>query len=503
MSKFKFYLPAEIIKAADPSSGEEEMRFKGLASTGNEDAQGEFLDPSGFDLTSFKWINWNHLGKNDPATIIGEPTAASITPKNEFLIEGLLYNDMPMAKSVFQLMKALSNSPSGNKLSLSVEGKVLERDPKNPKKITKSKITAVAICPVPVNSDTWVDLITKGFSDDNDIEKSGNEEYDEETKKVIESAGLTIVEESASNIKALRKSDIYEAIFNKYPQISEEQSKSVYNLIEKIATMTNEAKTVSEETIKKSFEILELASEEISKASTDEKVNGTTKVEAGEEEDEDEKEMTEKAYSKAKDMKKSGDAKEAMKEKLMKKGYGEKVANKAIEKAMNEKDEEKVEEKESDKEMKKSLSTLEDLIKSQVGTFNSKFEAIGNILKSQVEENTELKKSLDAVIEENATLKKDIEKALSQPVGRKSVTTKSFSERFEKSENGKSIYNLNSKTDRSALKIKLEELSGINKGDGNFNKDLMMIAQDIELTKSVTTSALAKLDAYDIQVVMQ
>lgn len=512
-NKFKFYLPAEIVKSIDKSNGQEVMKFKGLASTANRDSQGEYLDPSGFDLTSFRQINWNHKGKDDPATIIGEPTKAEITPANELYIEGMLYPELPMARATFGLMKALEKSPSGNKLSLSVEGKVTKRgsnDPKNPlyNKILKSKITAVAICPVPVNGDTWVDLLSKGVSDHSEQ----IEEYDEDTEKAIEAAGSVTSKESVETSKdnkakkaIMRKSDIYEQIYNKYPSIDIEKAKSVYSLIEKIATMENSEKTVSAETLTKAFDILGLASGSVDLEKAEKEKNKASEKESKSakekemEADEDDNEMTEKAYGHAKEMKKSGMDKEAVKAKLIKKGYGESVVSKAITKAEESKDDDKDEEK---KEMKKSFESLQDLIKSQNDTFNSKFTAIGEILKAQTEENETLKKSLDETILANTKLQEDVEKALSAPMGRKSISTKSFSERFEKSEDGSAIFNINNKADIKALKSKIENLSGINKGDGNYNAGLMRIAQDLELTKSITPEGLKTLAGYDIKVVV-
>lgn len=505
---FKFYLPADILKATD-INGQEKMTFKGIASTSDKDSQGEFLDPSGFDLSSFQWINWNHKGKDDPSTIIGEPTLAKITPNNELYIEGVLYDDVPMAKSTFALMKALNNSPNGNKLSLSVEGKVIQRGSENEKdplykKILKSKITAVAICPVPVNANTWVDL-QKGVLS-NDLEKE--EQYDEETEKAIQAADSVIVKEDVETKKnhaqenslvkeALKKSDVYDIIFKNYPSISIEDAKSVYSLIEKSTTMSTENKTVSSETISKAFEILNLASEELSKAAKQEEKQ---EVKEKEEEEED-NEMTEKAYCQAKEMKKAGDAKEAIQAKLLKKGYGETVVSKAIEKAMADKEEED-DDDDLKKDVKKSFDSLEALIKSQSEAYDAKFKALGEVLLAQKVENEELKKSLDESLNKSEELSKEIKTILSTPMQRKSVGSRSFSERFEKSEDGKSVYNINNASDRKNLRVKLEDLSGINKGE-NYDSGLIKIAQDIELTKSIDHKDVIRLDGLGIKVVNQ
>jgi len=514
-NSFKFYCPVDLIKSTNPDTGEEEMRFKGIASSANEDSQGEFLDPTGFDLTGFRWINWNHLGKSDPGMLIGEPdpTKTKITASKELYIEGLLYKEMPAAVAAFQLMKALRNSPTGNKLSMSVEGKVLRRDPRNPKKILSAKITAVALCPVPINGDTWADVV-KG-------------EFHDPTETIYEEETLNMIKQSPD--LGLSKSDIFDAIYAKFPGIEIEKAKQVYTLIQKVKTMTKNT-TVSDETIQKSFAILDLASAEIAKGEApnkgdkkvtteeDEEENekvvkdsdrSKTNVEKAEDEEEEDEEVAERAHKHAKEMKKSGCEKEMAKVKLIKKGYGHKLAEKAIYKAYrNEAEENEAGEKEAHeanaKLVEKSFSKLENLLKSQANAFDAKFKAIGTVLAKQLEENNELKKSLEETLNTNAELSEQINAVLSTPNRPKSVITKSFADRFAKSENGEDVFSLSSKADRKALSSKLMDLSGIEKSeDGNVgvNKQYTKIAQDLELAGTIESRDIPALAKLGIKVV--
>ena len=50
IGNFNFWCPVEISKAIDPNTGEEQMLLGGIASTADEDSDGEFLDPKGFDI---------------------------------------------------------------------------------------------------------------------------------------------------------------------------------------------------------------------------------------------------------------------------------------------------------------------------------------------------------------------------------------------------------------------------------------------------------------------
>ena len=68
--RFSFWCPLEITKGqeklVDPTTGEEIMRLGGIASTSDKDADGEFLDPQGFDikpLLESGMVNWHHQAK--------------------------------------------------------------------------------------------------------------------------------------------------------------------------------------------------------------------------------------------------------------------------------------------------------------------------------------------------------------------------------------------------------------------------------------------------------
>ena len=50
INNFNFWCPVEISKAIDEKTGEEIMLLGGIASTADEDSDGEFLDPKGFDI---------------------------------------------------------------------------------------------------------------------------------------------------------------------------------------------------------------------------------------------------------------------------------------------------------------------------------------------------------------------------------------------------------------------------------------------------------------------
>ena len=93
-NNFEFWCPLDVFnKAIDQTTGEEIMLLGGIASTADEDSDGEFLDPRGFDikpLLKSGLVNWHHQAKTNPGTIVGEPTKAEIR-KEGLYIETKLY----------------------------------------------------------------------------------------------------------------------------------------------------------------------------------------------------------------------------------------------------------------------------------------------------------------------------------------------------------------------------------------------------------------------------
>lgn len=173
---FNFFMPIEFEKAQN-KKGEKIMKIKGIASTADQDSDGEILEPVGFDLSRFLstgFLNWNHQAKNDASKIVGEPTLAKVTPKGELYVEGILYNGHPLAESIWSMAETLERNRSNRKIGFSIEGRATERDIANPKKITKALLTGLAITPTPVNTNTYLNLC-KGEQQTDWIE------YEEET----------------------------------------------------------------------------------------------------------------------------------------------------------------------------------------------------------------------------------------------------------------------------------------------------------------------------------
>ena len=252
------------------------MRIGGIASTMDRDADGEYLDPSGFDVEPLKnsgMVNWHHQAKNSPAAIIGEPSKVELRPEGLW-IESDLYASSPMANEVYELAKTLEEDSKTRRLGYSIEGKVLKRgsnDKKSPlyNKIVKAVITGVAVTHMPKNPHTFVNII-KGEIDADGIKVDLEEEEDNaeerggktEKKAVSTESGAALMPESVDGQpkKTFSKSSVMEAIFRDIPNITIPNAHEVYTLIKNISVM-NKRKSITSEDIEKAYAALGLVSE--------------------------------------------------------------------------------------------------------------------------------------------------------------------------------------------------------------------------------------------------
>lgn len=153
-NNFKFTMPAYLEKSKDG-----EWRLRGLASTEDTDQQGEIIIQKGIDLTPIDqkkgYFNFDH--QPGAENLIGVVDGYHRS-KDGLYVEGRLFKNHDKAKAVYQIMSSLSDRDKG-RVGLSVEGSILERDPKNPKIIKKCRIKNVAVTFNPVNDRTYADLV--------------------------------------------------------------------------------------------------------------------------------------------------------------------------------------------------------------------------------------------------------------------------------------------------------------------------------------------------------
>lgn len=261
----------QVEKAVDEKTGEEIMLLGGIASTADEDSDGEFLDPKGFDiqpLLKSGLVNWHHQAKTNPGTIVGEPTKAEIR-KEGLYIETQLYPHSQVACDIWELAKTLASDSKTRRLGYSIEGRVVKRksdDPTNPdyKKIVKAIITGVAITHQPKNPKTFANII-KGDIDDDfeevDEEIKEKEEKTDKEEAVDTETAAALKKESVDDdlkVTTFGKSEVYDKIFQDIPGISISKAEKIYSLIEKIALMKKDSKAITNDDIQKAYEALGL-----------------------------------------------------------------------------------------------------------------------------------------------------------------------------------------------------------------------------------------------------
>lgn len=436
---FKFYLPIDTLEKAYDKDGKEIMKIGGIASTSEKDTDGEFLSPEGFDVSYFMksgFFNYHHGAKSNPDMIIGEPTKAEIT-KDGLYVEGFLYPDNKLAKSVYETAKMLEKNSKSRRLGFSIEGIALKRkneDKNHPdfKFVEKAAITGCAITFSPKNPKTFMDIIKGGVDDSYQEERDENE--DKEIEKMLEAGSVTGTEttnktdasgaplkldsvsqdkkgkvkenltdkeedeetkENGGNQEILTKSLVLSKIFDRYTDISlniaDKLCKNIFNTMKK--------KEITGEELNKALEKME-NQVELNKADTEEK------------EKEDEKEEKVEKTSEVEELKK---ALSDLTDLINEKNHAVGVILKGIYDA-NLSLTTKVE------EIEKSITETVELQKSLTTDLNKGNEGDSTELIKAMEKFTSFGETLGELKEELSDIKKSIDSTLDAPVGRKSVT---------------------------------------------------------------------------------
>lgn len=184
---FKFVIPAEIQKSKDG-----EWRVSGLASTSNIDRQGEIIVPEGIDATPIAkgkgFFNWDH--SNTPEDTVGVLDSYKKSTGGMY-VEGRLFKNHTRAKAVYEIMSSLNKGDVG-RVGMSVEGKVLERDPNNPAIIKRCLIKNIALTMNPVNQDTFADIVKSMSSGEVEFDSAGTEEVKAEPVKKSDEPTFTV-----------------------------------------------------------------------------------------------------------------------------------------------------------------------------------------------------------------------------------------------------------------------------------------------------------------------
>jgi hypothetical protein len=154
---FKFFVPMSIAKGGDIGESTNSKRWiQGIASTEDEDLQGEVVIQSGIDTSYFLkygYINDDH--KQGPKHKVGEPTECRVT-KAGLWIKAFLYKGQEQSEYWWDLMKAQEQSGATRQIGFSIEGKIIRRAGKS---ILKCWLKDIAITASPVNTHSWAEIV--------------------------------------------------------------------------------------------------------------------------------------------------------------------------------------------------------------------------------------------------------------------------------------------------------------------------------------------------------
>lgn len=521
---FTFWCP--ITKAAekvvDPTTGEDVMVLGGIASTADEDSDGEFLDPKGFDIRPLMesgLVNWHHQAKGQPATIIGEPRVGEIRKEGLYL-ETILYPSSPIAQDVWQLAQTLEKDSKTRRLGYSIEGKVLKRksdDPKDPgyKHITKAVITGVAITHMPKNPKTFANII-KGEIDDEGYDEEPETEQEEQGGMNTRRGKALMKESVDKRMKrtTFGKAEVFEMLFKDVPGITIQKASQIYSLINKIAIM-NGKKTITEDDIQKAYEALGLevepsAESEVSKGC--DACGGSQKVLK---KAKDKAENTDENFEE--ETKEQEEEEEGKTEEETEKGCGG-SAKKEIKKAKKAEEEEEEEVEESVKKGGVSGNRF-DRIEKAIATshqLNSKsIRAVGILIKGMMNdfhaiaaENAELKELVKGQSEELNELREAINEFGAQVPARKSVTAARVVERqfnkgmeadLEKGDSGSGNSNAVSMSRNPGVIAELLDQATFAKG---YDEDFSKACMSFEATKTLPANIIKRLKTeFNVEVV--
>jgi len=149
----------DLIKAEIDKDLPNTAKIAGVISTDEVDLQGERVLQKGLDFSYFlKKGCFNYEHQSGAQNLLGYPT--KITQRKGYTeVEGVLLLDKPKARDIFETASAMRKAGGHRTLGFSVEGQVIERDPMNPKIVTKAKVINCAITSNPINPDTSLQLI--------------------------------------------------------------------------------------------------------------------------------------------------------------------------------------------------------------------------------------------------------------------------------------------------------------------------------------------------------
>lgn len=232
---FHFDIDCEVFEKSDVEG--RDWKIGGIVSTDSMDRQQEVILQDGLDFRPFLksgWFNDNH--SQDTDAVLGYPTCAELRALpgggRGWYVEGYLLKGTDRAQRIFELAKALQKS--NRKLGFSVEGKILERDEKNPNVVRKAIVREIAITRCPINPDTALSVLAKSMLP-GELAKALCAGSSVSDPGVAPGEGFPLRQESLEGVrkkkkKRLQKSEAIELLKSMQPALTNAAAETIWNL---------------------------------------------------------------------------------------------------------------------------------------------------------------------------------------------------------------------------------------------------------------------------------
>lgn len=163
IKNFLFHVPVELVKSESDEEAVDSWQIQGIASTDEEDLQGEVVNQDGLDISLLKagrgLFNYDH--QKGPENILGQIEEADFIDqdgKKALFVKGYLFKNSERGKAFYNILKSLKKGTT-HRVHFSIEGKILRRSFDNPKHIANARIDKVALTFDPVNPVTYCSLV--------------------------------------------------------------------------------------------------------------------------------------------------------------------------------------------------------------------------------------------------------------------------------------------------------------------------------------------------------
>jgi len=249
---FATWIPLNAMKKAsdDPTQDNTKGFIAGIVSTDDVDFEGERILQDGLDWSYFKkhgWFNYEH--QPGAAAVLGHPTKIERIDEKSTRVEGCLYLDKPLAKDCYETAIAMEKAGGERSLGFSIEGKVVLRDPMNPKKVLKANVINVAVTAHPVNPNTNLEVIAKSMGADVGYQEASIPDADASMSALVEqslegkmSNSSYGKDKKAKTGKTMTKTKLKDMLSEHFSNFSSDELERLANLLMQAAKNRSQVK---------------------------------------------------------------------------------------------------------------------------------------------------------------------------------------------------------------------------------------------------------------------